>query len=186
MEKLHLVYIGSGVFQNILIHFINHSYHVPPAFSQEATTNFNLLLSSLSFVQHYSFRLFVNRQSERSRIFKLLRFQYPLNERIASKTHAVQLRAIAVAPIDVLMLLWPILSRTEATATAAVCCHTDATNVSIVAITKQVRMTLIVALDGNGLISVIDPVRSSTSAPHPGNVDHSKKQMVVNTMELNL
>jgi len=63
----------------------------------------------------------------------------------------------------------------EAAEAAATCCHRADVSVKSEAIPSINMQTCETGLDGNGLMSMSEPVLASCSSCQPGNVDKSKK-----------
>jgi hypothetical protein len=94
---------------------------------------------------------------------------------IISKTKPNQPSTIADVPTPDLTLPFPKSCAIVAAATDAVCCHSTETRTKMDAMKMSARATCETGLDGKGLTSTSDPVRSSRSSCQPGKVARRTK-----------
>lgn len=92
-----------------------------------------------------------------------------------NSANANQPNTIALVPTPLRTLPFPKSWAICAAATDAVCCHKTETRTKIDAMKMRARATCETGRDGNGLMSMSDPVRASRSSCHPGKVARRRK-----------
>lgn len=89
---------------------------------------------------------------------------------------------IAAVPTPLLTLPFPKSCAICAAATDAVCCHNTETSTKMEAMKMSASATCDTGREGNGLMSMSDPVLASCSSCHPGKVARRRKVMNARTM----
>lgn len=102
----------------------------------------------------------------------------PINA-IATSMTDVQISPAATLPTWLTSAFWAVFDIMVPTAAALVCCQIAATNNIRVARASISATALLTDLDGNGLMSISEPVRISRSSCQPGKVDNPRNASVM-------